>query len=223
MVALARRRRACPSMRTHYVSGLRAHQKQFKMALCATGSFMLGEVTAPKCFYQAKIFYELNLPKFELLQDVFAFSLQEALWPNLHFLKISLHPEPSAPLRCATAKSCSRVGGGRGMSAKSGQPPIHPLPAQILSDQRLPDQTDRRKEAEPCGTPHQSWRGQPRHQILREWERPDTAELKQEGPYPAGNEKKEKTENNEKKRIKTKKMKTLKKLKNEKKQNNEKQ
>ena len=41
------------------------------MALGATGSFMLGEVTARKCFYQAKVFHELNLRKIELLQDVF--------------------------------------------------------------------------------------------------------------------------------------------------------
>ena len=49
-----------------------AHQKHSKMARCATVSFMLGEVTAPKCFYQAKVFHELNRPKIELLQDVFA-------------------------------------------------------------------------------------------------------------------------------------------------------
>ena len=46
------------------------HQKHSKMALCATNSFMLREVTAPKCYHQAKVFHELNPPKIELLQDV---------------------------------------------------------------------------------------------------------------------------------------------------------
>ena len=42
-----------------------------KMALCATGSFMLGEVTAPKCYHQAKVSHKMNPRKIELLQDVF--------------------------------------------------------------------------------------------------------------------------------------------------------
>ena len=32
---------------------------------------MLGEVTAPKCFYQATVFHELNASSVELLQSVF--------------------------------------------------------------------------------------------------------------------------------------------------------
>ena len=97
-VALARRRRA-PSrrkketlragMRTHYVSGLRA-PKAFKNGALRHGSFMLGEVTAPKCHHQAKVFHELNPRKIELLQDVLAFLLHPHLC-RLH----SRRPEPS--------------------------------------------------------------------------------------------------------------------------------
>ena len=36
-------------------------------------------MTAPKCFYQAKVFHELNPRKIELLQDVFSFSLRPHL------------------------------------------------------------------------------------------------------------------------------------------------
>ena len=50
-----------------------AHQKHSKMALCATGIFMPGEVTAPKCYHQAQVFHELNPLKIEPLQDAFAF------------------------------------------------------------------------------------------------------------------------------------------------------
>ena len=37
-----------------------------KLALCATSSFMLREVTAPKCSYQARVFQELNASSVEL-------------------------------------------------------------------------------------------------------------------------------------------------------------
>ena len=48
-----------------------AHHKHSKMALCATSSFTLGEVTAPWCYYQAKVFHELNVSSVELLQSFF--------------------------------------------------------------------------------------------------------------------------------------------------------
>ena len=38
-----------------------------------------GEVTAPKCFYQAKVFHELNASSVELLQSVFVTSLHPHL------------------------------------------------------------------------------------------------------------------------------------------------
>ena len=64
-VALARRRRGCLDAKKNY-SRQHAHtlrewsartKSTQKLALCATGSSMLGEVTAAKCFYQAKVFH----------------------------------------------------------------------------------------------------------------------------------------------------------------------
>ena len=67
----------CASMRKHCASALRAPQA-FLKALCATSSFMLGEVKALKSYYQAKVFHELNASSVDLLQIV--------------FLLFSLHP-----------------------------------------------------------------------------------------------------------------------------------
>ena len=65
-----RSRGASARLRTHYVSNLRAPQA-VEEVLCATSRFMLGEVTAPKCFHLAKVFHELNASSVELLQSVF--------------------------------------------------------------------------------------------------------------------------------------------------------
>ena len=48
-----------------------AHHMHSKMALCATTSFTLSEVTAPQRYYQAKVFHALNASSVDLLQSVF--------------------------------------------------------------------------------------------------------------------------------------------------------
>ena len=63
------------STRKHCASGLRAPQA-FEKALCATRRFMLGEVTAPLCYCQAKIFHQPSASSVDLFQSFFfVFSL----------------------------------------------------------------------------------------------------------------------------------------------------
>ena len=71
---LRRKKNLRASMRKHCTRGLRAPQA-FEKELCNTSSFMLGEVTAPKCYYRGKVFHELNASSADLLQSVFVFSL----------------------------------------------------------------------------------------------------------------------------------------------------
>ena len=71
---LRRKKNLRASMRKHCTRGLRAPQA-FEKELCTTSSFMLGEVTAPKCYYRGKVFHELNASSADLLQSVFVFSL----------------------------------------------------------------------------------------------------------------------------------------------------
>ena len=53
-----------------------AHHKYSKTALCATtSSVMLGEVTAPWCFCQAKFFHKLNASSVDLFVSGFVQSL----------------------------------------------------------------------------------------------------------------------------------------------------
>ena len=82
-VALARRKRArldaernSARQHAHTLREWSARTKSIqKITLCARSSFMLGEVTAPKCYHQATVFHELKPRKIELLQDVFVQSL----------------------------------------------------------------------------------------------------------------------------------------------------
>ena len=64
-VRAARRRRACFDA-TKLCAAARmvcAHHKNSKMALCATSSSTLGEVTAPWCFCQAKLLQRSSIQK----------------------------------------------------------------------------------------------------------------------------------------------------------------
>ena len=67
--AFARRRLACFDAN----KTLRADKwsARTKMALCATSNFMLGEVTAPWSFWQAKVFHELNASSVDLFASGF--------------------------------------------------------------------------------------------------------------------------------------------------------
>ena len=101
-VALARRKRAC--------------------------LFMLGEVTAPKCYHQDKVFHKLNPSKIGLLQDVFTFSpkLPPPFSPPLLPLSTSL-PSPLSPLPTVLPShpptkpsQARRKGGAKGGGEKLG-------------------------------------------------------------------------------------------------------
>ena len=72
-VQFSTQKKRCAPACAHTTWVVCAHHRHSKMALCATGSSMAGEVTAPKCYHQAKVFHELNTHNIELLQDVFAF------------------------------------------------------------------------------------------------------------------------------------------------------
>ena len=74
------RRRACLDAKKKLCAPACAHTLREWSA--RTKSFMLGEVTAPKCFYQAKVFHELNPPKIELLQSVFCVIASSPFMPS---------------------------------------------------------------------------------------------------------------------------------------------
>ena len=83
----AKQARACIDAKKNLRASSRKH--------CATSSFMLKEVTAPRCYCQAKVFHELDASSVDLLQSVFVMSLHPPR-PNLRATGL---PRPAA---CST-------------------------------------------------------------------------------------------------------------------------
>ena len=79
---------------------------------------MLEEVTVPKCFYQAKVFHELNASSVELLQSVFVQSL------HLHLCRPHQRPpDTSALLARMVCSSGSRWRAHSGQSLSDAEHP----------------------------------------------------------------------------------------------------